>query len=109
MQTAPRDVVAINEFGTVRLNWTLYDHPIIAGYNIYRSQQSGDYPSTPYAQVGRVSSYRDTDAIPGQLYFYVLRSRDAAGNEHQPSDEISAVCGAPAERSVYLPLILKSE
>ena len=107
VQTAPRDVVALGRFGAVELNWTLYDHPIIAGYNIYRSQQSGDYPSTPYAQVGRETSYVDTSVVAGQQYFYVLRSRDAAGNEHQPSNQVSAVPTEP-ECWVYLPLILKS-
>jgi hypothetical protein len=94
----------------VRLTWTLYNHPIIAGYNIYRSQRSGSYPGIPYAQVGRVSSYVDTHVVPGRRYFYVLRSRDAAGNEHQPSDEVSAVpAGTDAlDHHVYLPLILKS-
>jgi len=91
VQTAPRDVVATGQLDAVALNWTLYEHPIIAGYNIYRSQQSGNYSSTPYAQVGRESSYEDMDVVPGQRYYYVLRSRDAAGNEHQPSDEVSAV------------------
>jgi dienelactone hydrolase len=90
VDTAPRDVAALGGFGAVELSWTLYDHPIIDGYNIYRSQQSGSYPGTPYAQVGRESSYVDTGVVAGQEYFYVLRSRDSAGNEHQPSDEVSA-------------------
>ena len=104
MHTAPRDVVAEGRAGAVALNWTLYDHPIIAGYNIYRSQQSGDYPSAPHVQVGRESSYVDRGVVPEQRYFYVLRSRDAAGNEHQASDEVSAV--PDVDYPLYLPLIL---
>ena len=104
VQTAPRDVAATGRAGAVELTWSLYDHPIIAGYNIYRSQQSGNYPSTPYAQVGRESSYEDRDVVPGQRYYYVLRSRDAAGNEHQPSGEVSAV--PEVEYLLYLPVIL---
>jgi hypothetical protein len=90
VDTAPRDVAATEVGSTVEVSWTLYDHPIIAGYNIYRSQQSGDYPSTPYAQVGRVSSFVDTTPVAGQQNYYVVRSRDAAGNEHQASAEVSA-------------------
>ena len=109
VRTAPRGVAARGRVRAVGLTWTLYDHPIIAGYNIYRSQRSGNYPSIPYAQVGRVSSYVDTQVVPGRRYFYVLRSRDAAGNEHQPSDEVSAVpTGAWLDHHVYLLLILKS-
>ena len=40
---------------------------------------------------GRVSSYLDKDVIGGTPFYYVLRSRDAAGNEHQSSSEVSAV------------------
>jgi dienelactone hydrolase len=109
VQTAPRDVAARSRFRAVELNWTLYNHPIIAGYNIYRSEQSGHYSSAPYAQVGRASSYMDTNATPGQLYFYVLRSRDAAGNEHQPSVEVSAVAKAQAQHTIHLPLLFRSD
>jgi dienelactone hydrolase len=91
MQTAPRNVAGVGAPGAVELDWTLYDHPVVVGYSIYRSQQSGDYPSVPGAQVGRESVYTDTDVVGGEEYFYVLRSRDGAGNEHQPSDEVSAV------------------
>lgn len=93
VQTAPRNLTATGQPGAVALSWAVPDYLVIAGYNIYRSQQSGSYPSTPYAQVGRVSSYLDAGVVPGQRYFYVLRSRDAAGNEHQPSTEVSAVPG----------------
>lgn len=101
VDTAPRDVVAVGGFGAVELGWTLYDHPIISGYNIYRSQESGNYPSSPYAQVGRQTSYTDTGVVAGEEYFYVIRSRDSAGNEHQASEEVSAVVsGAPAAPGV---------
>jgi pimeloyl-ACP methyl ester carboxylesterase len=96
VDTAPRDVAATGGFQAVEVSWTLYEHPIIAGYNVYRSQESGNYSDTPHAQVGRSSSYTDTDVVPGQQYFYVVRSRDTGGNEHAASDEVSAMLeGAP--------------
>jgi fibronectin type 3 domain-containing protein/pimeloyl-ACP methyl ester carboxylesterase len=96
VDTAPRDVAATGGFRAVEVSWTLYEHPIIAGYNIYRSQESGNYSGTPHAQVGRSSSYTDTDVVLGQEYFYVVRSRDGGGNEHRASDEVSATLeGAP--------------
>jgi pimeloyl-ACP methyl ester carboxylesterase/fibronectin type 3 domain-containing protein len=90
VDTAPREVTAMGGFRAVEIGWTLYQHPVITGYNIYRSLESGNYPDTPHAQVGRSSSYTDTDVIPGQEYYYVVRSRDGGGNEHEASDEISA-------------------
>lgn len=106
VQTAPRDVSARGQKGAVELSWTSYSHHIIAGYNIYRSQQSGMYPSTPYAQVGRMSAYTDSAVVSGQQYFYVLRSRDAAGNEHEPSQEASAVAQDTPAFRLYVPFVI---
>jgi len=108
VQTAPRGVAANAGTGEVDLNWNLYFPPIIAGYNIYRSQLSEVYGSTPYAQVSRVTSFFDTGAAPGAPYFYVLRSRDAAGNEHQTSAEVSAAAREPSVTYwIYVPLVVK--
>ncbi len=93
VQTAPKDVTGTWEASGVHISWARYDHPVVAGYNIYRREEGGAYGSQPYARVGPVSSYVDTDVGPKRLYFYILRSRDSAGNEHQPSAEVSAAPG----------------
>jgi dienelactone hydrolase len=118
VSTAPRNLAAEGQEEEIVLNWDLYDHAIVAGYNIYRSAESGSYLDYPCAQVGPVSFYVDHDVVAGQRYFYTLRSRDPAGNEHQASDEVSAVCEAPppptetpdgeASYLVYMPLVLRS-
>lgn len=105
--TAPRNVAAKGRSGAIDLSWTLYDHPIIAGYNIYRSRTSGNFPSIPYAQVGRQSSYVDGNVAAGQQYFYLVRSRDPAGNEHQPSTEVSARTSGAMDYRLYVPEIRK--
>ncbi len=89
--TAPRDFTANPATGSVELAWTLYTHPSVAGYNIYRRQAGQSYAATPYAQVGVVPNYADTNVIAGQVYSYTLRSRDAAGNVHQAAEERSAI------------------
>jgi pimeloyl-ACP methyl ester carboxylesterase len=104
VDTAPKGVAATDVGSTVELSWTAYEHPIIAGYNIYRSQESGAYPNTPYAQVGRVSSFVDTGPVTGQRNYYVVRSRDAAGNEHQASVEVSAL---PQGEPPGVPILLQ--
>lgn len=88
-QTAPQDVVAVGQPNAVLLSWNLPAYPIIAGYNIYRGTQSGEYPGVSVA-AGRVPVYQDLDVAGGTRYYYVVRSRDAAGNEHQSSVEVSA-------------------
>ena len=90
-QTAPQDVSAVGQTNAVLVSWRYPGYPVIAGYNIYRRSQSGAYSSVPIAGVGAVSSYQDLDVVSGTQYFYVVRSRDASGNEHQTSVEVSAV------------------
>ena len=90
-QTAPQDVTAVGQANAVLVSWSFPAYTAIAGYNIYRSTQSGAYSGVPLAGVGRVSSYQDLDVVGGTRYYYVVRSRDASGNEHQSSAEVSAV------------------
>jgi len=90
VDTAPRNVTATGQYKAVLLEWTLYDHPIIAGYNAYRRQTDQTYPSTPQIHTGPTSSHLDEGLAGGETYFYTLCSRDAAGHEHQLSYEVSA-------------------
>ena len=89
--TAPLDVAAVGQPNAILVSWGLPSYFVIAGYNLYRSTQSGEYSSVPIAAVGRVSSHRDLDVTGGTRYYYVVLSRDASGNEHQSSVEVSAV------------------
>jgi hypothetical protein len=91
VDTAPRDVRATGVASAVELSWRAFDHPVVTGYHIYRSQQSQVYHGPPYAQVGPQSGFVDVDVVPGTLYYYVVACHDAAGNEHQLSIEVSAV------------------
>ncbi len=76
--------------GAVGLHWELYEHPVVAGYNIYRRLPEQSYPATPHAHVGRVSTYVDTGLASGQTYCYSVRSVDPAGNEHPGENEVCA-------------------
>lgn len=91
VQTAPLDVAAVGQVNTIQVSWHFPAYFVIAGYNIYRSTQSGEYGTIPLATVGRVASYEDHAVIGDTRYHYTVRSRDAAGNEHQFSVEVSAV------------------
>jgi len=91
IDTAPQGVSATGRATAIELVWTPYEHPVIAGYNIYRSRQSEVTYGPPDNQTGLVSLFVDSDVVPGREYFYTVVSRDAAGNEHQPSVQVSAV------------------
>ena len=68
LETAPRGVRVASRAGAIELLWVPFDHPIIAGYNIYRSQESGVYYGPPYAVLGEQSGYVDADTVPGREY-----------------------------------------
>ena len=108
VDTAPRNFRASGLIEAVALEWELYDHPIIAGYNVYRRLPGATYTATPQAQVGRISTYRDVGLQAGQVYSYTLCSRDTADNVHEPSSEVSAV-PVGATSKIYLPVIVRTQ
>lgn len=110
VDTAPRGLGATGLAEAVALAWELYEHPIVAGYNLYRRLPGEAYTETPRAQVERTFTYLDVGLQAGQVYSYTLRSRDAAGNLHQSSSEVSAVPGdAMAWAYLYLPIVLRTQ
>jgi dienelactone hydrolase len=107
VDTAPRGLTAIGLPSAVALNWQLYDHPMVAGYHIFRRTAGQAYPSTPLAQVGKTYTYLDTGRTPGTTHWYKLRSYDPAGNPHQITpQEVSAVPWIAAS-TIYLPILMK--
>jgi predicted dienelactone hydrolase len=135
VDTAPKSFVGSGLVGAAALEWDLYDHPIVAGYNIYRRLPGEPYLESPYAQVGSTNTYVDISVVGGQDYLYTVRSHDPAGNQHEPADEVSITVQAgttptvtvtatptasatpmatptvtltrtPAPFSVYLPIVL---
>jgi predicted dienelactone hydrolase len=93
VDTAPRGLNAQGLLEAASLEWELYQHPIVAGYHIYRRLPEASYASTPAAQVEPVSRYRDEGLVAGQSYYYTVRSHDAAGNEHQAAEEVLVAIG----------------
>jgi hypothetical protein len=80
----------------VSLSWTASSSPNIAGYNIYRSTNSG----TGYVKLNSAlitgTSYPDATSQPGQVYYYVATSVDISGNE-------SAFSNPPAMMTIPSP------
>jgi dienelactone hydrolase len=119
VDTAPRDVAATGQYKAVLLEWMLYDHPVVAGYNAYRRQMAETYPAVPQIHAGPTNSHLDEGLAGGETYYYVLCSRDAAGHEHELSSEVSATTlgegppevtptPEPEWSELYLPCIYKN-
>ena len=109
VQTAPRGLTAVGLTGTINLIWQVYNHPVVAGYNVYRRLPGQSYSETPQAHLGLLGAYADTTVASGQVYSYTVRSYDPAGNLHQVSSEVSAAARTPFVPTawVYLPIMLK--
>lgn len=75
---------------TVALNWGA-STSTVAGYNVYRSQVSGNaYVKINSSLIGGMG-YSDGNVQSGQTYFYVATAIDASGNESVYSNETSSV------------------
>ena len=62
----------------------------LAGYRIYRSTTSGDYPSDPLQEITDTSNVSfSLPNHPAGIFFYVVTAIDADGNESERSNEVS--------------------
>ncbi len=104
--TAPDNVAAMGLLESNQLSWSKYNHVMVAGYTVQRRLVPGTYPGSPAAVLGAVNSYQDTAVTPELTYGYKVASRDAAGNLHQWSEEVTAV-PIKAKAHLYLPVVFK--
>lgn len=83
--TEPRNANAqvASSGGAANLNWQPYPVTPLAGYSIYRRWLPDPTPQL-VASPGMIGSFDDV-GLPAGQYEYTLRTRDAAGNEHQPA------------------------
>lgn len=102
--TSPQGVTAVALPEAVALQWSLMNHPLVAGYHLYRRAPGEAFPESPQMTVGLASSVVDTGLIAGQTYEYAVRSYDPVGNLHQLSEPITAVPLASVGKQ-YLPYI----
>ena len=83
--TEPRSasVQALPGGGAASLSWQPYPVTPLAGYSIYRRLLPDPTPQL-IAAPGMTGSFDDV-GLPAGQYEYTLHTRDAAGNEHQPT------------------------
>ena len=98
--SAPVDLQATSEDGSVELNWTPPTDDggaDITAYRLYRGTSSGS--ETPLVTVtSNRTSYNDTGVDNGIEYYYYVTARNTAG-ESSPSNEVSATPGATDPRA----------
>src|SRR5262245_35877108 len=81
---------------SVNLAWDASSDPTLAGYQLYRSEQSGSYTS-PISGTSALTTTTFTDSTvqSGHTYYYVVTAVNTSGVESPHSNEIQAVIGSP--------------
>lgn len=73
----------------VKLAWDANTESNLAGYNVYRSNQSGAYSTSPVnSGVLKTAAVTDSTAQSGQTYYYVVRAVNTDGLESVASNEV---------------------
>jgi hypothetical protein len=90
----PGGLVAIlapgpGELPLAELSWNSSPETDLAGYNVYRSEQSGKRGERLNRGLLLVPAFRDSTAVPGGRYYYSVTAVDRAGNESAPGEAVS--------------------
>jgi len=99
--TAPEGVIVVfvpaqdGEPAHLELSWNISPETDLAGYNVYRSEQSGVQGTRINTELLPTPAFRDMNAVPGRTYFYTVTAVDRSGNESTPSAAVSGE--VPAE------------
>lgn len=85
----PRNLVAVPTSQGVELRWEPSPAPDLAGYRVYRIRAGEASPLRLTPDPVQQPYYVDTQASPGQTYYYSVTAVDTSkrGNESQPSEE----------------------
>jgi fibronectin type 3 domain-containing protein len=77
---------------TIKLAWDPSSDSATVGYNVYRSQQSGTYPSTPLngSNVVTSAAFTDSSVQTGSTYYYVVTTVNANGLQSGNSNQVQA-------------------
>jgi hypothetical protein len=79
---------------TIDLSWDPDVEPRVAGYRVYRREQSGVWQRVG-PELVPVAAYRDLSVIAGHTYVYRITAVSTAGNESGPSGEATETAATP--------------
>jgi fibronectin type 3 domain-containing protein len=77
------------EPGQLELSWNISPETDLAGYNVYRTEQSGVQGTHLNSELLPTPAFRDMNAVPGRTYFYSVTAVDRSGNESAASEPAS--------------------
>jgi hypothetical protein len=78
----------------------------VAGYNIYRSEEAGVYPTVPLngSTLVTVPSFTDSTVQKGRTYYYAVTAVTPGGEESSHSNEVQAVVSPGIQAPPVKPL-----
>jgi K319L-like, PKD domain len=82
--------VAAAQAQSVTLAWDPITDPNLAGYRVYRSQQSGVYSSSLNGALLTAASFTDSAVQAGRTYYYVVTAVNTSGLESNYSAQVQA-------------------
>jgi len=88
--------------GSINLAWNANNESDLAGYRIYYGLTSGRYANSVF--VGNVTSQTINNLSGGVTYYFAVTALDQAGNESQPSSEVSVTL----TNTTPLPLLISA-
>jgi hypothetical protein len=95
--TPPSNLAASGGNQQVSLSWTASSGSGLAGYDVYRENADGTWPTTPLASTGAsTTTYTDTGLSNGTAYTYRVTAFDTSGVQTSPSNTATATPQAPA-------------
>jgi uncharacterized protein len=83
----PLNLVAVPTSRGVELRWEPSPAPDLAGYRVYRVRVGEATPVRLNRELAQQPYFVDTQASPGQTYYYWVTAVDISGNESQTSEE----------------------
>lgn len=79
----------------LELSWAVSPENDVAGYNVYRSDESGTKGTRQNTELLPTPAFRDMNVLSGRHYFYTVTAVDRSGNESATSVTVSI--GVPAQ------------
>jgi hypothetical protein len=98
---APQDLEAVAVPATlasaaaIELTWTINPETDLAGYYVYRSEQSGVPGQKLNSELLLAPTFRDMSVVTGKSYFYRVGAVDQAGNQSALSPAVEAHVPGP--------------
>jgi len=88
----PANFKAAAGHSNIVLSWAANAEPDLAKYLLYRGETSGVYDSVwTKIIMPTLTTFADTSAITGKVYYYALSAIDSSHNESLLSPEVSAI------------------